>query len=59
MRMLTNSTYISLDGVVQDPDQWPALEGDDPRGYEIQTELLQSCDVLIMGRRTYDAFVPV
>jgi hypothetical protein len=32
---------------------------DDGRGGEIQTELLLSCDALLLGRRTYDGFVPV
>jgi dihydrofolate reductase len=59
MPTIVNSTYITLDGVVQDPQDWPALEGEDPRGYGIQRDLLLSADALIMGRRTYDGFAPV
>src|SRR5262249_21937721 len=51
-------SYISLDGVIDNPDQWPAI-GSDPSSYGIQTDLLVTCDAVLMGRRTYDAFVPV
>jgi dihydrofolate reductase len=60
MRRLINSTYITLDGVVEAPHLWPSLgHGSDPRADEIQTELLLSCDALLMGRHTYDGFAPV
>jgi dihydrofolate reductase len=59
MRKLTNSTYITLDGVIQDPQDWPSTEGSDDRGLTIQTELLLSCEVQIMGRRTYEGFAAV
>jgi dihydrofolate reductase len=58
MRKIINSTYIALDGVIQDPQDWPALDADDDAGV-IQTELLLSCDALLMGRGTYDGFAPV
>ena len=60
MRRIINSTYITLDGVIENPQDWPSgrHEGDG-RGGEIQTELLLSCDALLFGRRTYDGFVPV
>lgn len=59
MRKLTNSTYITLDGVIQDPQDWPSLGSGDDRGLTIQTELLLSCEVQIMGRRTYEGFAAV
>jgi dihydrofolate reductase len=59
MRKLINSTYISLDGVIENPQDWPSLGSSDERGYELQLELLQSSDVLVMGRRTYEGFAPV
>jgi dihydrofolate reductase len=31
----------------------------DERAEQIQTDLLLSCDALLMGRRTYDGFAPV
>jgi dihydrofolate reductase len=59
MRKVTNSTYISLDGVVQNPQDWPSTEGSDDRGLTIQTDLLLSCEFQIMGRSTYEGFASV
>lgn len=59
MRKIVNSTYISLDGVIEAPHTWPPTGPEDPAATTIQTELLLSCDVLIMGRRTYEGFAPV
>ena len=60
MRKIINSTYISLDGVVEQPHMWPAIERPaDERGGQIQTDLLLACDAVLMGRRTYDGFAPV
>ena len=60
MRRLINSTYVTLDGVIQDPQDWPpTVAEDDGRGFTIQNDLLQSCDAQIMGRRTYEGFAPV
>jgi dihydrofolate reductase len=59
MRQLINSTYITLDGVVEAPHLWPPLRGTSGgEGDRIQTELLQACDIVLMGRRTYDVFAP-
>jgi len=60
MRPIINSTYITLDGVVEAPHLWPSLgRGSDERADQIQTDLLLSCDALLMGRHTYDGFAPV
>jgi dihydrofolate reductase len=59
MRKIINSTYISLDGVIERPHEWPSVGGRGTQGDEIQTELLLRCDALIMGRRTYEGFAPV
>jgi dihydrofolate reductase len=60
MRRFINSTYITLDGVIENPQDWPSgRHEDDGRGGEIQTELLLACDAVLMGRRTYDVFAPV
>ncbi|HEY4346517.1 MAG TPA: dihydrofolate reductase family protein [Gaiellaceae bacterium] len=59
MRKIINSTYISLDGVIQHMEDWPSVEGDSEGSYTIQSELLLSCDALLMGRSTYDGFAPV
>jgi dihydrofolate reductase len=57
MRHIINSTYISLDGVIQDPQDWPdnGIEGDGT-GLKAQTELLFGCDAMLMGGRTYPPF---
>jgi dihydrofolate reductase len=59
MRRLINSTYISLDGVIESPQNWPSLGSFTGEGNQIQNELLQACDGVVMGRRTYDGFAPV
>jgi dihydrofolate reductase len=59
MRKIINSTYISLDGVIERPHEWPSVGDRDSKWDEIQTELLLGCDALIMGRRTYEGFAPV
>jgi dihydrofolate reductase len=60
MRKIINSTYISLDGVIEGPHLWPSLgRPSDERADQIQTELALSCDALLMGRHTYDGFAPV
>lgn len=57
MRRIINSTYISLDGVIQDPQDWPdnGIEPDGT-GLKVQTDLLFDCDAVLMGGRTYPAF---
>jgi dihydrofolate reductase len=60
MRRIVNSTYISLDGVIENPQDWPSgRHEDDGRGATIQTDLLLSCDAVLMGRRTYEGFAMV
>lgn len=59
MRRLVNSTYISLDGVIESPQNWPATGGFSDQGNAVQGELLNSCDAVVMGRRTYEVFAPV
>ena len=41
MRRIINSTYISLDGVIQDPQDWPG-NGIEPdgTGLKVQTDLM-------------------
>ena len=54
MRKIINSTYITLDGVIGDPQDWPGngIEPDGTGG-KVQTDLLFGCDALLMGARTY------
>src|SRR5438874_6135626 len=56
MRELINSTYVTLDGVIQDPQDWPSLDSSSGRGDQIQADLLLSCELQIMGRKTYESF---
>ena len=59
MRSIVNSTYVSLDGVIQDPQDWPSLGSFNDSGSGIQSALLEQCDAVLMGRQTYDGFAPV
>jgi len=57
MRRIINSTYISLDGVIENPQDWPSSRHqDDGAAGAVQMELLFACDAVLMGRRTYDGF---
>jgi len=60
MRRIINSTYVTLDGVIENPQDWPSgKHSDDGAGRALQTDLLLACDAVLMGRRTYEAFAPV
>ena len=60
MRRVINSTYITLDGVIENPQDWPSgRHEDDGQGRALQAELLLGCDALLLGRRTYEGFAPV
>ncbi|WP_460518538.1 dihydrofolate reductase family protein [Flindersiella endophytica] len=59
MRKIINSTYITLDGVVENVHTWPALGSSEGAGEKVQTDLLLACDAVLMGRRTYESFAPV
>jgi dihydrofolate reductase len=59
MTALVNSTYISLDGVIQNPQDWPDTGGFGPEGNKLQTDMVLSSGALLMGRHTYDAFAAV
>jgi hypothetical protein len=51
MRKVVNSTYITLDGVIQNPQDWPALGSFTDAGYTVQNELLQQCDAVVSAVR--------
>jgi dihydrofolate reductase len=60
MSKLVNSTYITLDGAVENPHTWPSgRHEDDGRAQEVQTRLLLESDAVLMGRRTYEGFAMV
>ncbi|MFI0480811.1 dihydrofolate reductase family protein [Actinomadura sp. 9N215] len=55
MRRVINSTYMSIDGVVQEPQRWTfGYRSEDAAQYA--QDLLFDADALIMGRRTYEVF---
>jgi dihydrofolate reductase len=53
MRKLIESTLVSLDGVVEAPEQWANLDAEDAA---FATERLRSYDAFVMGRGTYENF---
>ncbi|MGP3970378.1 dihydrofolate reductase family protein [Streptomyces sp. 6N223] len=55
MRKITASLFISLDGVVEAPDQWHFPYFNDEMGAAVDAGLGQA-DTLLFGRRTYDSF---
>jgi dihydrofolate reductase len=55
MRKIVESTLVSADGVIGDPQAWAM----DYRDQEVQDEALErlaGCDAMLMGRRTYEVF---
>ena len=56
MRKVINSTYITINGEVEDPHLWLSSADSQGQAHAIQTDLLENCDALLMGRRTDDAF---
>ncbi|WP_030169082.1 dihydrofolate reductase family protein [Spirillospora albida] len=55
MRKVINSTYVSLDGVIENPQNWTsAYFQEEAAAYA--HDLLFSSGALLMGRRTYDGF---
>jgi dihydrofolate reductase len=54
MRKLINSTYLTLDGVVENPIWTSPYFAEEAA--EVATELTTGADALIMGRATYDGF---
>jgi len=59
MRRIINSTYITVDGVIQNPQDWPSSGDDGGEGQKIQNDLLFSCDAVLMGKHTYESFASV
>jgi dihydrofolate reductase len=59
MREIVNSTYISLDGVIENPQTWPDTGGFTDEGNRIQNELVLGCSAILMGRATYESFAGV
>ena len=57
MRKLVGSTFVTLDGVISDPQVWGSPYWDEEHfGYA--KGLLEPADALLLGRRTYEGFAP-
>ncbi|TWD80994.1 dihydrofolate reductase [Kribbella amoyensis] len=55
MRKITAGLFISLDGVVQDPDQWHFQYFNDEMGNAISA-LAETSDTMVLGRVTWEMF---
>ena len=57
MRKITANLFISLDGVVEAPDQWHFPYFNDEMGAAVDaTPTLGAADTILFGRKTYDSF---
>jgi dihydrofolate reductase len=55
MRKIVESTFVTLDGVISDPQVWgPQYWDDEHMGYA--AKLLEPADALLLGRVTYEGF---
>ena len=55
MRKIVASFFVSLDGVVERPDQWHFRYFDDEMG-RVVGEGMAATDTMLLGRRTYEEF---
>jgi dihydrofolate reductase len=55
MRKIIASVFISLDGVVEAPDQWHFPYFNDEMGAAVDASV-GAADTLLFGRKTYDSF---
>ncbi|HUG65859.1 MAG TPA: dihydrofolate reductase family protein [Gaiellaceae bacterium] len=58
MRKLVESTFVTLDGVISDPQVWGSPYWDEEHAAYAR-ELLFSSDLLLLGRKTYEGFAQV
>src|SRR5262245_33215372 len=57
MRKLVESTFMTLDGVIEAPQRWsPPYWDDEHAGYA--AALMATTDALVLGRKTYEGFAP-
>ena len=55
MRKLVESTFVTLDGVISEPQSWSPPYWDDEHAAYAR-KLLFAADALLLGRATYEAF---
>lgn len=58
MRKVIVSTYVTLDGRVDEIRDW-AVPYDDDGGAKYHTDLLMNSDGLLLGRKTYEIFAAI
>jgi dihydrofolate reductase len=58
MRKLIVSTYVTLDGRVDDPQDW-SVPYDDDELVKYHTDLVTNSDGLVLGRKTYEIFAAI
>jgi dihydrofolate reductase len=57
MGKLIESTFVSLDGIISEPQRWsPPYWDAEHAGYA--SKLLYDSEALLLGRKTYDGFAP-
>lgn len=54
-RKLIESTFVTLDGVIENPQDWSSPYWNDEHA-NYANRLLERADALLLGRRTYDGF---
>lgn len=55
MRKITSGMFISLDGVVEDPQDWHFPYFNEEMGAAVDAQL-GNVDTILLGRKTYDSF---
>jgi dihydrofolate reductase len=55
MRKIVSGLFISLDGVVEAPDQWHFPYFNEEMGNAVQS-MMGSSEAMLLGRRTYEEF---
>ncbi|MCW2560008.1 MAG: pyrimidine reductase [Mycobacterium sp.] len=55
MRKITAGMFVSIDGVVEAPDQWHFPYFNDEMGAAVDAQL-GAADTILLGRETYDSF---
>lgn len=55
MRKLVESTFVTLDGVIENPQNWSPPYWDDEHS-DYARKLLWDADALLLGRKTYEGF---
>lgn len=56
MRKLVESTFVTLDGAIESPQEWSPPYWDDEHA-DYARKLLLAADALLLGRATYEGFV--